>query len=326
MASNYPTIQQHEPLRIPSNWGTPEKRLIAQLEEIFDDIYRRFGRLKLSDLSESLRREVSSAIDGVKTHSTLIEQNAKAIELKADGVKQEDGSVAAQAVSTSSVKVTANGVDITTDGTFTVDGANFSVDADGRVTASGAVIDGVVRSNGALTLTQLDIHIGEDEPEVKRKGMVWIKPGKSTPVTPTMTQAVYSYTFASSTQRAIPTNNPFSGTFTGAPAAEAGKHHIYVFEVPLFAYRPVNEVIISFMIDGVIYGSTFKDVFTKQGTYTVTITREVTNATGTWLGTKPSIPFSLMANESVSSSHYKDNIRNPKAGYTAKLTCYSYSE
>lgn len=325
MASNYPTIQQHEPLRIPSNWGAPEKRLIAQLEEIFDDIYRRFGRLKLSDLGAELRSVVVSTADGVETNKTAIEQNAEAIELKADGVKQEDGSVAAQSVSTSSVKVTADGVDITTDGTFTVDGSNFSVDADGRVTASGAVIDGVVRSNGALTLTQLDIHIGEDEPEVKRTGMVWIKPGENTPVTPTMTQAAYSYTFASSTQRAIPTTNPFTGTFTGAPTAEAGKHHIYVFEVPIYAYRPTDSVIISFIIDGVTYGATFTNVFTAQGTYTVTITAEVTAATGTWLGTKPSIPFSLMANESVSSSSYKDNIRNPKAGYTAKLTCYSYS-
>lgn len=57
MSSNYSTIQQHEPLRVPAGWGTQEKRFIAQLEETFDDIYRRFGRLRLEDMSESLQKE-----------------------------------------------------------------------------------------------------------------------------------------------------------------------------------------------------------------------------------------------------------------------------
>ena len=57
MSSNYSTIQQHEPLRVPAGWGTQEKRFIAQLEETFDDIYRRFGRLRLEDMSDSLQKE-----------------------------------------------------------------------------------------------------------------------------------------------------------------------------------------------------------------------------------------------------------------------------
>ena len=359
MGSRYTTIQQHEPLRIPSNWGSQEKRLIAQLEETFDDIYRRFGRLKLSDLSESLRREVSSTIDGVKTHSTLIEQNAQeivlkaeqietlngqvgtlddqvsalsgqmksaqtsitqnaqAIVLKADGVVQDDGSVAAQSVSTSSVKVTANGVDITTDGTFTVDGSNFSVDADGKVTANGAIIDGTVRSNGALTLTQLDIHIGESEPEIKRTGMVWIKPAASAPPAPTMTTAVYSHTFAGTVQPL--SKNYVYGTLTGRPEVKAGDRFVYVLSLPVFAYRQTDGVIITCVINGIYYAGTFN--FPAQGYYTFEIT--VTDETR-WYCDTGSISFTLMANESRASNDKKDCIRNA-VGYTMTLTCYSYS-
>lgn len=317
MGSRYTTIQQHEPLRIPSNWGSQEKRLIAQLEETFDDIYRRFGRLKLSDLSESLRREVSSTIDGVKTHSTLIEQNAEKIELKADGVKQEDGSVAAQSVSTSSVKVTADGVDITTDGTFTVDGSNFSVDADGKVTANGAIIDGTVRSNGALTLTQLDIHIGESEPEIKRTGMVWIKPVASAPPAPTMTTAVYSHTFAGTVQPL--SKNYVYGTLTGRPEVKAGDRFVYALSLPVFAYRQTNGVIITCVINGIYYAGTFD--FPAQGYYTFEIT--VTDETR-WYCDTGSISFTLMANESKATNSNKDCIRNA-VGRTMTLTCYSYS-
>ena len=64
MAANS-SIQQHEPLRVPSNWGTNEKRLIAQLEELFDDIYRRFGRLRLEDLGDALKTRILST-EGIR--------------------------------------------------------------------------------------------------------------------------------------------------------------------------------------------------------------------------------------------------------------------
>ena len=56
MSTEYVTYQQHEPFRIPSNWGTQERKFIAQLEETFDDIYKRFGRLRLEDMSKTFRK------------------------------------------------------------------------------------------------------------------------------------------------------------------------------------------------------------------------------------------------------------------------------
>ena len=54
----YSTIQQHEPLRVPSSFNKEERGLIVQLEQILDDIYRRFGRLRLEDLGPKLQMVV----------------------------------------------------------------------------------------------------------------------------------------------------------------------------------------------------------------------------------------------------------------------------
>lgn len=59
--SDYNSIQQHQPLRTPSRWTSEERRLIAQLEEIFDDIYRRFGRLRMKDMGSEMRTILQSA-------------------------------------------------------------------------------------------------------------------------------------------------------------------------------------------------------------------------------------------------------------------------
>lgn len=59
--SDYNSIQQHEPLRTPSRWTSEERRLIAQLEELFDDIYRRFGRLRMKDMGSEMRTILRSA-------------------------------------------------------------------------------------------------------------------------------------------------------------------------------------------------------------------------------------------------------------------------
>lgn len=76
----YSTIQQHEPLRTPSSWTDQERRFVSQLEEIFDDIYRRFNRIRLSDLNSDLRETVKSSFDGVNKHETKISQTAEKLE------------------------------------------------------------------------------------------------------------------------------------------------------------------------------------------------------------------------------------------------------
>lgn len=79
MADKYSTIQQHQPLRVPSSFDKYGRALVLQLDEIFDDIYRRFGRLKPSDFSSQLQNlvliededgkyvSVKDTVDGIET-------------------------------------------------------------------------------------------------------------------------------------------------------------------------------------------------------------------------------------------------------------------
>ncbi len=85
MATNkYVTIQQHEPLRTPGGWNAEEKKLIMQLEEIFDDIYRRFNRISLKDLSPEVRSMIKAMSSDFTELWTKIEQTANQIEQKAN--------------------------------------------------------------------------------------------------------------------------------------------------------------------------------------------------------------------------------------------------
>lgn len=58
MAEDYSTIQQHQPLRVPAKWDKQEKAFVVQLEEVLDDIYRRFGRLRLEDMGKKFRKKI----------------------------------------------------------------------------------------------------------------------------------------------------------------------------------------------------------------------------------------------------------------------------
>ena len=80
----YSTIQQHEPLRIPSTWSHQERRFVAQLEEILDDMYRRFNRIKLSDLGSELKETVVSSADGVENMETQVSHANEQIKAVSD--------------------------------------------------------------------------------------------------------------------------------------------------------------------------------------------------------------------------------------------------
>ena len=61
--SDYSTIQQYQPLRVPASFDTQGKQFIVQLNEILDDIYRRFGRLGMSDMSKKFRTTIDGKYD-----------------------------------------------------------------------------------------------------------------------------------------------------------------------------------------------------------------------------------------------------------------------
>ena len=90
------TIQQHQPLRVPRNWNTQEKALIVQLDEVFDDIYRRFGRLRIEDMGDKFRKRFEDAegaivefevdISGLTTRVSNAEGNITSMTLDISGL------------------------------------------------------------------------------------------------------------------------------------------------------------------------------------------------------------------------------------------------
>lgn len=123
--AKYSTIQQHEPLRTPEGWTGDKKRLIAQLEEIFDDIYRRFGRLDVSDLSPKLRKTFTKTIevaDGLNERMLAIEADVDGLSVEvSDKVSREQVDEAIDAIDTfenTAVAITAYGMNINTTGSI----------------------------------------------------------------------------------------------------------------------------------------------------------------------------------------------------------------
>ena len=55
----YSTIQQHQPLYAPKGWNEEEKRFVRTLQGILEDIYKRYGRLGINDLSKVFRGTVT---------------------------------------------------------------------------------------------------------------------------------------------------------------------------------------------------------------------------------------------------------------------------
>ena len=141
MADKYSTIQQHQPLRIPAGWDKQEKALIVQLDEIFDDIYRRYGRLRLEDFGSSFRKryedtegnvaslefdvtgltarvgtaegnltELTVGVTGLTTRVSNAEGDISALEVQADSIEL---SVANKYDKVSGITIEAEGIKLT---------------------------------------------------------------------------------------------------------------------------------------------------------------------------------------------------------------------
>lgn len=127
MSSDYSTIQGHEPLRVPQGWNQQERAFVVQMEEILDDIYRRFGRLRVQDLGKDLKKIVEDVtglsytqynidVDRIETEvgqkvdqSTLA--NYSTTSQTATQISQYVTNNAYKLVS--GITITANGVDLT---------------------------------------------------------------------------------------------------------------------------------------------------------------------------------------------------------------------
>ena len=98
--ANY--VHQRQPLPVPANMNDM-KRFVQALEEILDDIYRRYGRLRASDLDKNVNDTLNTALKtAAKADATMPESqggtsgepvskeqiNAWASEAAAIGIRQ----------------------------------------------------------------------------------------------------------------------------------------------------------------------------------------------------------------------------------------------
>lgn len=119
------SIQQHEPLRTPESFDAQGKQLVQRLQDIFDDIYKRFGRLSMKDLGLELREDIAHVItvgEEVEELDGRVTKNETAITQLPDTIQ---ATVNENGVQTSSVKLDKTGVAVQSRGNFTVDAGGY---------------------------------------------------------------------------------------------------------------------------------------------------------------------------------------------------------
>lgn len=170
MEDKYSTIQQHQPLRVPVGWDKQEKAFVLQLDEIFDDIYRRFGRLRLEDLSKTFRKQIEDDEGNIAELLVDVGQIVIDVGNKYDKI--------------SGITINSNGIDISgskylkleSGGTLDINSNNFVLDsANQKMKAGNWQFD----SHGALYTDvanqQFEISNSYDQLAGKRGGLYFIK-------------------------------------------------------------------------------------------------------------------------------------------------------
>lgn len=77
------TNHQYEAPILPVSWTGDEKKFYTRLIDVLDEIYSKYGRLALKDLSPAVRKQLSELVNNT-TFQTAIEQTEREIQLKAD--------------------------------------------------------------------------------------------------------------------------------------------------------------------------------------------------------------------------------------------------
>lgn len=201
MATKYTTIQQHEPLRVPSGWGQQERAFIAQLEALFDDVYRRFNRIRMRDLSEPLQSTIQESADGVTEVKTSIVQTNAQIALKLDKTSPSVG------VSNSAILINTDGIHLNSEGSIDVDGGTVNIKSGSSLTMQ-AVTDEDATINGGMIWHAKNLVVSTSAPTNPKPGLIWIKP------TTASSYAVAALSDDASPQAATETVY-YNGTWTG---------------------------------------------------------------------------------------------------------------
>lgn len=200
MAEKYSTIQQHQPLRVPSSFDKQGRALVVQLDEIFDDIYRRFGRLRTEDLGGSLKNlilmkddggnyvSISTTIDGIEAQVANCYGKQSNIDITAEGIELSGGTYVQIKTQNDEnvVRLDETGITMETEGKVYIHAkdetasaiifgtdetdAQFSVDLDGDLFSKTVTTESFTLAGFEMPTVIVD----ENQPDAH--GIVWIKP------------------------------------------------------------------------------------------------------------------------------------------------------
>lgn len=223
MSSN-PTIQQHQPLRVPHEWSESERRFAAQLEEVLDDIYRRFGRLALKDLSKELRRILTEAekfsvevrTEKVSLSNMTLDKNGFSLR---GGIIELLADTLFRVASGGSVQIDAK------DGFIRLGEGHFNATENGDVSArTGDFAEGLAVSSKPVW-HQGNAIVSTSQPE--GHGILWIRPSE--------TQTV-RYAYPTGTERNVNWHNATHSFDLTADTGDTmiGSNFTYTLTIPMY--------------------------------------------------------------------------------------------
>ena len=324
MATKYTTIQQHEPLRVPSGWGQQERAFIAQLEALFDDVYRRFNRIRMRDLSEPLQSTIQESADGVTEVKTSIVQTNAQIALKLDKTSPSVG------VSNSAILINTDGIHLNSEGSIDVDGGTVNIKSGSSLTMQ-AVTDEDATINGGMIWHAKNLVVSTSAPTNPKPGLIWIKPiaassyavaALSDDVSPqAVTETVYyngTWTgdALSNSAFASPVNIPCYGVAQGA--APSGSYSCqYTVKVYFWKSAAIHSASAHVYLSNTAGGMDVdcgSQTFTASGWFEKTVTSNV------WLGNGGTI-FITVVKDEADFAVYK----NKPFSVNAALTGYTES-
>ena len=312
MATKYTTIQQHEPLRVPSGWGQQERAFIAQLEALFDDVYRRFNRIRMRDLSEPLQSTIQESADGVTEVKTSIVKTNAQIALKLDKTSPSVG------VSNSAILINTDGINLNSEGSIDVDGGTVNIKSGSSLTMQ-AVTDEDATINGGMIWHAKNLVVSTSAPTNPKPGLIWIKPiaASSQAVTETV---YYNGTWTgdalSNSAFASPVNIPCYGVAQGA--APSGSYSCqYTVKVYFWKSAAIHSANAHVYLSNTAGGMDVdcgSQTFTASGWFEKTVTSNV------WLGNGGTI-FITVVKDEADFAVYK----NKPFSVNAALTGYTES-
>ena len=312
MATKYTTIQQHEPLRVPSGWGQQERAFIAQLEALFDDVYRRFNRIRMRDLSEPLQSTIQESADGVTEVKTSIEQTNAQIALKLDKTAPSVG------VNNSAIVIDTEGIHINSEGSIDMDGGTVLIKSGSNLTMEAAT-DEDATINGGMIWHAKNLVVSTSAPTNPKPGLIWIKPIAASSQAATET-VYYNGTWTgdalSNSAFASPVNIPCYGEAQGA--APSGSYSCqYTVKVYFWKSAAIHSANAHVYLSNTVGGMDVdcgSQTFTASGWFEKTVTSNV------WLGNGGTI-FITVVKDEADFAVYK----NKPFSVNATLTGYTES-